>query len=136
MLLLHGSRRRGRPHATSDWDLGFLAVDALDPARLHVDISHGLGTDDVDLVDLARASALLRFEAARHGRCIYGEHELVDRDLAARLARAAGFRNVVVHADADLDLARVHDAATTGTADLVAFLAAIRDHAQGTEQPE
>ncbi len=34
-------------------------------------MSDALGTDDVDLVDLARSSALLRFEAAGHGRCIY-----------------------------------------------------------------
>lgn len=55
------------------------------------------------------------------------EHDLVAADLAERLARAAGFRNVVVHAYADLDLARVHEAATTGPADLRAFLAAVAD---------
>lgn len=85
MLLLHGSRSRGRPHAASDWDLGYLAADDLDPARLHVDISHCLGTDDVDLVDLARASALLRFEAARHGRCIYEATPGVHEDFVLRV---------------------------------------------------
>lgn len=65
-----------------------------------------------------------------------GEHEIIDRDLAARLARAAGFRNVLVHAYADLDLARVHDAATNGTADLIAFLATVRDHVQEVEGPQ
>lgn len=47
--------------------------------------------------------------------------------LADRLARAAGFRNLVVHAYADLDLVRVHEAATSGPPDLRAFLKAVRD---------
>lgn len=58
---------------------------------------------------------------------ILGEHEMIDTALAGRLARAAGFRNVLVHAYADLDLARVHAAATDGPRDLTAFLAALRD---------
>lgn len=56
-----------------------------------------------------------------------GEHGLIDEELAARLARAAGFRNLVVHAYADLDLERLHRMATTGPGDLRAFLAALRD---------
>lgn len=49
---------------------------------------------------------------------------------AARLGRAAGFRNLVVHAYADLDLARVHETARYGPDDLLAFLAALRRHAE------
>lgn len=52
---------------------------------------------------------------------------VIDDGLAARLARAAGFRNVVVHAYSDLDLHRLHEAATHGPDDLLAFLAALRD---------
>lgn len=52
---------------------------------------------------------------------------LIDADLAARLTRAAGFRNLVAHAYERLDMARVHQAATDGPADLEAFLAALRD---------
>jgi uncharacterized protein YutE (UPF0331/DUF86 family) len=47
--------------------------------------------------------------------------------LASRLARAAGFRNVVAHAYDRLDMRRVYDAASNGPADLRAFLAAVRD---------
>jgi uncharacterized protein YutE (UPF0331/DUF86 family) len=54
---------------------------------------------------------------------------LIPGELAQRLGRAAGFRNLVVHAYAELDLRRVHTAATSGPADLRAFLAALRDHA-------
>ncbi|QJY46911.1 type VII toxin-antitoxin system HepT family RNase toxin [Pseudonocardia broussonetiae] len=56
---------------------------------------------------------------------------VVDGELADRLARAAGFRNLVVHANADLDLRRVHAIASDGPADLRAFLAALRDRAAG-----
>lgn len=52
---------------------------------------------------------------------------IVEDALALQLARAAGFRNLVVHADADLDLRRVHAIAATGSVDLRAFLLALRD---------
>lgn len=57
---------------------------------------------------------------------------VIDADLAERLVRAAGFRNVLVHAYADLDLARVHAAAVAGPDDLLAFLAAMRDRLAAT----
>lgn len=64
-----------------------------------------------------------------------GVHGMIDAELASRLARAAGFRNVLVHAYADLDLVRVHQAATNGPDDLIAFLAALRDQLGGTDGP-
>ncbi|MFN2377648.1 MAG: HepT-like ribonuclease domain-containing protein [Candidatus Binatia bacterium] len=51
----------------------------------------------------------------------------LDRALAERLARAAGFRNVVAHAYEGIDMARVHAAATDGPDDLKAFLRIARD---------
>lgn len=59
-----------------------------------------------------------------------GASGVIGEELTARLARAAGFRNLVVHAYADLDLARVHAAAVSGPDDLTAFLAALRDHGE------
>ncbi len=50
----------------------------------------------------------------------------LDEDLADRLARAAGFRNVVAHAYEQLDMIRVHRAASEGPADLLGFLAMLR----------
>lgn len=47
---------------------------------------------------------------------------MVSSELAQRLARAARFRNLVVHAYAELDLRRVFFVATNGPADLRAFL--------------
>ena len=45
----------------------------------------------------------------------------VERELAARLERAAGFRNVVAHAYERLDMTRVHRAARDRPDDLRAF---------------
>jgi uncharacterized protein YutE (UPF0331/DUF86 family) len=50
---------------------------------------------------------------------------LLDAELATRLTRAAGFRNVVAHTYERLDMARVHRAATEGPADLRAFFATL-----------
>ena len=52
---------------------------------------------------------------------------VIDAALGDRLVRAAGFRSVVAHAYETLDMTRVHRAATTGPADLLAFLASLRD---------
>ena len=54
-----------------------------------------------------------------------GDAGVIDPQLAARLGRAAGFRNLIVHAYADLDLERVHRIAQEGPRDLVAFLASL-----------
>lgn len=50
---------------------------------------------------------------------------VIEEALAERLARAAGFRNLVAHAYEALDMNAVHAAAQHGPADLRAFLAAI-----------
>ena len=52
---------------------------------------------------------------------------VIDEELAARLVRAAGFRNLVAHMYDTLDMARVHRTAQSGPPDLRAFLAALRD---------
>jgi len=48
-------------------------------------------------------------------------------ELARRLSLAVGFRNVIAHTYEKLDMERVWRAASTGPADLRAFLAALRD---------
>ncbi|MGH9335111.1 MAG: type VII toxin-antitoxin system HepT family RNase toxin [Vicinamibacteria bacterium] len=59
-------------------------------------------------------------------RRLQGGGELPE-DLAAKLVRATGFRNVVAHAYEDLDMARVFEAASRGPGDLRRFLAIARD---------
>ena len=53
---------------------------------------------------------------------------IIEAALADRLARAAGFRNLVAHAYGQLDMRRVYEAASIGPADLRAFLAAVSRH--------
>lgn len=57
---------------------------------------------------------------------------VIDNELAHRLAGAAGFRNLVVHAYARLDLHLVHAIATAGPPDLTAFLRALAAYAPRT----
>lgn len=78
LIVLHGSRARGDAFEGSDWDLGYLADTGVDHLGLLGEFVAFLGTDDVDLVELDRASSLLRFGAAADGRCLYqrpGEHQ-------------------------------------------------------------
>lgn len=60
---------------------------------------------------------------------------VIDDALATPLTAAAGFRNVVAHAYDQLDMARVHRAASNGPTDLRRFLAVLRDrlHADSAE---
>jgi predicted nucleotidyltransferase len=71
LLLLFGSRARGDARGGSDWDLGYLARESFDPDALLLDLVNALGTDRIDLVDLARAGAQVRFRAAGDGRVLH-----------------------------------------------------------------
>ncbi|QJY46912.1 type VII toxin-antitoxin system MntA family adenylyltransferase antitoxin [Pseudonocardia broussonetiae] len=67
LAVLHGSRARGDGGPASDWDIGVVTDGDVDLAALTADLTSALGTDAVDVVDLGRASALLRYRAARDG---------------------------------------------------------------------
>ena len=69
-LLLFGSRARNDAHERSDWDFGYLGSGNLDPDGLLGALVTAVGTDRVDLVDLARAGGLLRYRAARDGQVV------------------------------------------------------------------
>jgi predicted nucleotidyltransferase len=71
LLALFGSRARADAHAHSDWDFGYLADDTLDVAALLAAPVETVGSDRVDLVDLDRASGLLRYRAARDGVALF-----------------------------------------------------------------
>lgn len=65
--MLHGSRARGDGAPGADWDIGVLTDGRTDLASLTTALTGLLRTDAVDVVELDRASALLRFRAARDG---------------------------------------------------------------------
>jgi predicted nucleotidyltransferase len=67
LAVLHGSRARADAADGSDWDIGVLADDPPDLPALTATLTEILGTDAVDVVDLRRTSALLRYRAARDG---------------------------------------------------------------------
>ena len=71
LLLLFGSRARDDSHARSDWDLAYLGGSSFDSTELLARAMEMLGTDRVDLVDLRRASGLLRYRAARDGQLLF-----------------------------------------------------------------
>jgi predicted nucleotidyltransferase len=71
LLMLFGSRARGDAHEGSDWDFAYLAGDQLDVATLLGAVVELVGSDRVDLVDLRRASGLLRYRAARDGQVVF-----------------------------------------------------------------
>ena len=87
------------------WQAVQIVIDLATAACLHLK----LGTP------ATYAEAFRRLAEAGH----------LDRELAARLERAAGFRNVVAHVYEQLDMVRVHRAAQTEPADLRAFLSAL-----------
>ena len=71
LLLLHGSRARDSARPDSDWDLAYLSDDSFDPDRLLADLAIALNADRIDLADLSRAGALLRYRAAADGIVIH-----------------------------------------------------------------
>lgn len=71
LLLLFGSRARGDARPASDWDFGYLASPQTAIDGLRAALVRAIGTDRIDLVDLDRAGALLRYRAARDASLLY-----------------------------------------------------------------
>ncbi len=71
LLVLFGSRARADAREQSDWDFGYLGAAGLDADALLFDLVTAVGTDRVDLVDLARAGAQLRFRAAGESQVVF-----------------------------------------------------------------
>jgi predicted nucleotidyltransferase len=71
LLVLHGSRARGDAHAGSDWDFAYRAMPGFDPDALLAQFADYLKADRIDLVDVDRAGALLRYRVARDGVVIF-----------------------------------------------------------------
>ena len=71
LLILYGSRARGGARGGADWDFGYLADETADLPALLAALVEVLQDDRVDLVDLRRASGLLRYRVARDGRLVH-----------------------------------------------------------------
>lgn len=71
LLVLHGSRARGDAHDRSDWDFAYRAEAGFDADGLLARLVEHVNADRVDLVDLDRAGALLRYRVARDGALLF-----------------------------------------------------------------
>lgn len=71
LVMLFGSTASGETHRRSDIDLAFLYTAPVDPLVLVNQVIRLLRTDRVDVVDLRRASPLLQFAIAQHGRVVF-----------------------------------------------------------------
>lgn len=71
LLVLHGSRALDLATPLSDWDFGYVAGARVELDALIADLVRVLGCDRVDVADLDRASALLRYRGARDGIPLY-----------------------------------------------------------------
>ncbi len=71
LILLFGSVATGGTHRRSDIDLAFLFTTPADVLALTNTVVRLLGTDNIDVVDLRRASPLLKFSAVKHGKVLY-----------------------------------------------------------------
>jgi len=87
LLVLFGSRVRSQTHPHSDWDIGYLADGEANLDLLRDRIERALATDEVDLVNLAKSSALLRFRVAAEGRPLFESRPGVFRQFQDEAAR-------------------------------------------------
>ena len=71
MLVLHGSRARRDHRPNSDWDFGFLGSP--DVGRLSARLVEMVGTDAVDVVDLAGPARCCASELGPKGVLIAGD---------------------------------------------------------------
>lgn len=75
LLLLFGSRAKGGTGAGHDWDIGVLKRRGLLEMDTYLDFTYRLAQaivqGNLDVVDLRRASPLLKYEAARTGQPLY-----------------------------------------------------------------
>ena len=71
LVLLFGSVAAGKVHKKSDVDLAFLFDRPVDILSLTNSVIRLLHTDNVDVVDLKHASALLKFSVGKNSRLLY-----------------------------------------------------------------
>ncbi len=71
LVIVFGSAVSGKMHKKSDLDVAFLFDRPIDTVALINKVTNLLHTDNIDVVDLKRASPLLKFSIVKTGRLIY-----------------------------------------------------------------
>lgn len=93
LLLLFGSRVSKKIHAESDFDIAYLNeknLGLIEEARLITELAPLLGSDNIDLLNLKKASPLVLFAVFNNCQVIYEENPLIFANL-----RAYSFKNYV-----------------------------------------
>src|SRR3989344_8248195 len=70
-IVLFGSQAIGRTHPRSDIDLAVASKSPIDSVKLWSEFSRLLRRDDIEIVDLSRASPTLWQAVSRDGRLLY-----------------------------------------------------------------
>ncbi len=71
LVLLFGSAILGKVHKQSDIDIAFLFNRPVDILSLTNRVIRLLHADNIDIVDLSRASPLLKFSVVKNGKLLY-----------------------------------------------------------------
>ncbi len=71
LVMVFGSTVSGKIHKKSDLDVAFLFDRPIDTVALTNKVINLLHTDNIDVVDLKRASPLLKYSIVKTGRLIY-----------------------------------------------------------------
>lgn len=104
LLILFGSRARGRSRKGSDVDLAIAGAGKPDLAELTDELIDLLHENDIDLIDLRRCDPLAGMQALDHGRVLFARRGAlgeVASYVARRYADTAKFRRA---ADREIDL--------------------------------
>ncbi len=71
LVILFGSTASGKTHRGSDIDIAFLFEESVDILELTNTILRLLHNDNVDVIDLKRASPLLKFSVVKKGKLLF-----------------------------------------------------------------
>ncbi len=71
LVILFGSAASGKTHRNSDIDIAFLFERSVDILELTNTVIRLLHNDNVDVIDLRRASPLLKFSAVKKGKLLF-----------------------------------------------------------------
>lgn len=71
LVILFGSAASGKIHKNSDVDIAFLFDKPVDILELTNRVIRLMHTNSVDVIDLRRASPLLRFSIVKRGKLLY-----------------------------------------------------------------